>query len=82
MGNPLASLVTLTDSFSKILAKYRQVASPSIVALVATSISSSVFTLSIREFMFRSSGPMPSKGDNTPPNTWYNPLKIFVFSNV
>lgn len=36
MGSPLASLVTLTDSFSKILAKYRQVASPSIVALVAT----------------------------------------------
>ena len=46
-----------------------EVASPSIELFVAIITSSPSFVLSINVFIFKSFGPIPSKGDNNPPKT-------------
>jgi len=56
--------------------------SPSTVGLLAR-ITSEIFSfrsLSSSSFIFRWSGPTPSKGEIAPCNTWYLPLKPPVFS--
>ena len=68
-GNPLAKRVILIDSEPSIFWIYKAVASPSILASVATISSDVDFTLSNSESTCKSSGPIPSNGDKSPPNT-------------
>jgi hypothetical protein len=74
MGRPLASRVTVTwgARWRMASARYSAVASPVVVAFVATTTSRTPFD-STRErssAMCRSSGSTPSIGDSAPPRTW------------
>jgi hypothetical protein len=48
----------------------------------AKTISLSELALSTSESIFNSSGPMPSNGERTPPQTWYTPLNPLVLSKA
>ncbi len=66
-GKPRARRVTFTPSGSKCWRRYRAVASPSMLGLVAriTSLTPPLETRAINCLIFKSSGPMPSMGDKT-----------------
>src|SRR5205085_6663353 len=81
-GTPMAIRVTLIPSGFSSRARYKAVASPSTLGLVARIISSMPPSAAraSRLLIFSSSGPIPCSGDSAPISTWYTPLKSRVFS--
>jgi len=75
-GMPVANRVTDTGSFSNNFFRYRAVVSPSTVGFVAiiiscmgTEVEKELCMRWISLFMLRDSGPIPSKGESSPPRT-------------
>ena len=61
---------------------YNSVVSPSTLVPIAIIISSTPSSLSNNFLIDKSSGDIPSNGDNKPPRTWNKPLNPVYSNNI